>query len=229
MDNILFQKEVFADRLQRRRIACGYKSQAAFAKAFNICFRNGAALNETDAPSGILGTIKNYENPKHTGMPRLDIVVEMCQLLNCEIDFLLGKIEEPKHIHQEMLDQCGLSNAATDQLVYWKTHGTRYTEMLNHILTSANFDHALYHASEVIRAKPAYIDLVEIYNEWTAKTYSQPRPADGYPSGEGLRGTLERAETKYEIERLRLNEYLTYLASELEDISIKKKQKKGSQ
>ena len=229
MDNILFRKEVFADRLQRRRIACGYKSQAAFAKAFNIRFRNGAALNETDAPSGILGTIKNYENPKHTGMPRLDIVVEMCQLLNCEIDFLLGKIEEPKHIHQEMLDQGGLSNAAADQLVYWKTHGTRYTETLNHIISSANFDHALYHASEVMRAKPIYIGLMNIYNEWTAKTYSQPQPADGYPSGDGLRERLQQAETKYEIERLRLNEFLTYLVSELEDISMDKKTKKGEQ
>lgn len=224
MDKILFSQ----------RLSClikeKYRTLSAFARAYDAIYNPGALCNAANNPQkGTINTIKKYVSPKSKTIPSLDKIDNMCQLLDCDIDYLLGKIDAPKRIHQEMLDQCGLSNAATDQLVYWKTHGGKYTETLNYILVSANFDNALYHAGEVMRAKPIYIGLMNIYNEWTAKTYSQPRPADGYPSGDGLRERLQQAETKYEIERLRLNEFLTYLVSELEDISMDKKTKKGEQ
>lgn len=227
MDKILFDKETFSKQLVKRRKDCGYSSQQSFASAFNARFRNGNSLDGNNPTSGILGTIKHYEDPKHKSMPRLDIVVEMCQLLDCDIDYLLGKIEEPKHIYQAMRDQCGLSNAATEQLIYWNTHGGKYIETLNLLLVSANFDHALYHAAELMKAKPVFIGLSEIYGKWQSETYSQPKPPEGYPNGSGLREMYSRAETKYDIEKLRLSEYLTFLVSELESISMKDHSEKG--
>lgn len=227
MDNFLFNNEIFADRLAKRRKKQGYKSKLAFARAFVYRYRNGAELSGNNPESGFYATYKNYENPNYDGAPSLDIVVQICQLLDCDIDYLLGKINEPKHVYQAMRDQCGLSNDATEQLMYWNTHGGKYTETLNHILVSANFDHVLYHSAELMKAKPIFIGLSEIYHKWQTETYSQPMPPEGYPSGASLREMYDRAETKYDIEKLRLNEYLTYLVSELESISMKKHAEKG--
>lgn len=117
MDKVLFEKAIFAERLKRQRTARGYRSQEAFAKAFNECFRNGENLDGNKPYAGILGTIKHYEDPTHKSMPRLDIVVEMCQLLECDIDFLLGYIDFPRHIQQVVHDEVGLSEKAVFRLV----------------------------------------------------------------------------------------------------------------
>ena len=111
MDKILF-----SERLKAQRKACGYTSAQSFAAAYNAKFRNGTELAGNNPNSGILGTLKNYENPNHTGMPRLDIVSEICELLDCDIDYLLGKIDQPRHIYQAMYQQCGLTQNSTSHL-----------------------------------------------------------------------------------------------------------------
>lgn len=128
MDKILFSK-----RLKERRKACGYSSALSFATAYNAKFRNGTSdLAGNNPNSGILGTLKNYENPKHSGMPRLDIVAEICELLDCDIDYLLGNIDQPQHIYQAMYQQCGLTQNSTAHLMdiyslafkkYWTING----------------------------------------------------------------------------------------------------------
>lgn len=222
MDKILF-----ASRL-KEQIEIKYKTQTAFAIEYDRKFNPGTFCNEANSPhKGTLSTIKKYVSSTAPTIPSLDKIDNMCQLLDCDIDYLLGKINEPKHVYQAMRDQCGLSNDATEQLMYWNTHGGKYTETLNHILVSANFDHVLYHSVELMKAKPIFIGLSETYHKWQTETYSQPMPPEGYPSGTGLREMYDRAETKYDIEKLRLNEYLTYLVSELESISMKKHTGKG--
>lgn len=222
MDKILF-----ASRL-KEQIEIKYKTQTAFAIAYDSKFNPGTFCNEANSPhKGTLSTIKKYVSSTAPTIPSLDKIDNMCQLLDCDIDYLLGKIDQPKHIYQAMREQCGLSNGATEQLIYWNTHGGKYTETLNHILISANFDHVLYHSAELMKAKPIFIGLSEIYHKWQTETYSQPMPPEGYPSNAGLREMYDRAETKYDIEKLRLNEYLTYLVSELESISMKKRTEKG--
>ena len=223
MDKILF-----ASRL-KEQIEIKYKTQTAFAIEYDRKFNPGTFCNEANSPhKGTLSTIKKYVSSTAPTIPSLDKIDNMCQLLDCDIDYLLGKINEPKHIYQAMRDQCGLSNDATEQLMYWNTHGGKYTETLNHILVSANFDHVLYHFAELMEAKPIFVGLSGIYEKWRNETYSQPEPPEGYPSGAGLREMLERSEAKYDIAKLRLNEYLTFLVSELERISMNSHPTKGA-
>ena len=127
MDKILF-----SERLKAQRKARGYSSIQSLATAYNVRFRNGAELAGNNPTAGIFGTLKNYENPSHKGMPRLDIVSELCEILDCDIDYLLGKIDHPKHIHQAMYHQCGLTQTATNNLSdiyaltfkkYWTING----------------------------------------------------------------------------------------------------------
>lgn len=62
------------------------------------------------------GTLKNYENPNHSGIPRLDIVANICEMLDCDVDYLLGKIDLPKHEYEAIYQKCGLSLTAIDAI-----------------------------------------------------------------------------------------------------------------
>lgn len=215
MDKILFSNRL------RLLIEKKYGSLAAFARAYDAKYNPGTFCNDANSPhKGTINTIKKYVSLKSKTIPSLDKIDNMCQLLDCDIDYLLGKIEQPKHIYEAMHNQCGLSKEATEQLIYWHNLTHWYSAPLNAILTSANFDHALYHASELMKAKPRLENLRQIHSDWISKTYSQPKPANGYPNHDGLRNMLDVATTKCDIAKLHLNEYLLYLISELEKVSL---------
>lgn len=221
MDKILFNNAVFAERLTSRRKACGFMSKTAFAKAFHMRFRNGDQVAGNNPYSGTYATIKNYENPKYTGSPSLDIVVQICQMLECDIDYLLGKIDEPKHIYQAMSDQFGLSNTATDHLVYWKEQ-LDYSEVLSYFLESANFENALYHAIRLMEVKPVLDGLRQTRQEWLRETFSGPPDcgiAYNYTGDNGLSAMISDKEKEYASQRLYLDECFTFLIQELERIA----------
>lgn len=107
MDKILFSNQLSTLRKER-----GFESQYALAKAYNEKFptkrRVEAGGNDSDF-SGIFGTIKNYENPNHKGSPKLSIVCNLCELLDCDIDYLLGRITVPRHETSDVMAVTGLT------------------------------------------------------------------------------------------------------------------------
>lgn len=211
-------RELFAIRLSERRKKCGYSSREDFAEAYNKRY----GKYDKDSPcGGVLGTLKKYENPFHPGMPRLDIVTNMCEMLDCDIDFLLGKIDHPKHLYETMYKECGLSDRATEQLVYWK--GMKKMNVVNMILESGNFDNALDHAKELIGTLPTYLQLSKILQEKKVEVYSNPKPEGGYPSLDNLRNNVKNYEIRYSIARLRLSDHLTFLIEEMERLSKEKR------
>lgn len=112
-------KKLFSERLQKLRIAAGYKTQKEFAAAYNKTFYPNFTYTygSTDTDKGILGTLKNYENPNKDTMPKLETVDNFCKMLNCDIDYLLGYIDFPRHIQQVVHDKVGLSAEAVFRLV----------------------------------------------------------------------------------------------------------------
>lgn len=219
-------KKLFSERLKQQRIAAGYKTQKAFASAYNEkYYPNFTYSYGTDKDAGILGTLKNYENPNKDIIPRLEYVDNMCQMLNCDIDYLLGYIDYPKHIHQAMNQECGLSQKATDQLIYWNKRHVNYSGMLNIFLESANFDHALYHAIRLMKVKPILDGLREARSEWVRKAFSGPPDcgtAYNYTGDNGLADAISEKEKEYASQRLYLDEYFTFLIQEIERISLEK-------
>lgn len=110
MDKILF-----SERLVALRKDMGYKSQAALARAYNEKFppkrRDDAGGNEGDF-KGILGTIKNYENPNIDASPKLVIVCNLCQLLDCDVSYLVGDYDERNYPTHKISEYTGLSEDA---------------------------------------------------------------------------------------------------------------------
>ena len=222
-------KKIFSTRLKARREQCGYSSIQSFAIAFDRKFRNGDTGLDGNSPyKGSYGSFKNYENPSKDTFPNLSTAAEMCQLLNCDIDYLLGNIDQPKHIYQAIHERCGLTETSMEQLINWYSHGGCYTKTLNYILSSPNFDNLLYHIGEMMEAKPIYEETVQRLGEWAKSAYAQSTHPDGNAEeksihqllveaeGQLLNNTCHIAEVKYDVERLKVNDHWAFLVSELE-------------
>lgn len=214
MDKILF-----SERLKERRKAVGYTSTKAFAAAYNVRYKNKMANIDDD--SGVLGTLKHYENPNHPGIPRLDIVENICEMLDCDVDYLLGKIDLPKHSYEGMYQLFGLSERVVDQLEYWNKLGC--SDAMNIVLGSPNFDNALREASNFMEIVPTAKAMQEKLAAKKAEIYSQPEPEGGYPKLTTMRELANANQIQCDIARLNLNDHLTFLVSELERIALERK------
>lgn len=112
-------KILFSERLALRRKECGYNTQYALAEEYNKRFpssrKNRKEENNRNS-SGILGTIKHYENGNYNGSPKLDIVDNLCKILECDVDYLLGNIDCKTHDDQFIHNKTGLSEIAILEL-----------------------------------------------------------------------------------------------------------------
>ena len=106
MDKILF-----SERLQQIRKERGFKSQEALAKAYNQKY-NPNILNS----SGILGSIKKWENPNVETLPTLDKIYNLCELLDCDLNYLTGKLPCSTQESSDFQKLTGLSEDTFESL-----------------------------------------------------------------------------------------------------------------
>lgn len=141
MDKILF-----SERLREQRKKYGYDSILDFAKKYNETFpaqrKDRKDENKGDY-AGILGTLKNYENPNKDCKPRLDIVDNLCKLLHCDVDYLLGNIECETHDIQFIHDKTGLSEDAIKRIIS-KNGSTPDQDFLNSFILSEAYTEIEY-------------------------------------------------------------------------------------
>ena len=58
-----------------------------------------------------------YKWENGTSQPSLEMLLHLCNFYDCEIDYLLGKIEEKKHLHADIKEETGLSTEAINRIV----------------------------------------------------------------------------------------------------------------
>lgn len=112
-------KKIFAERLREARKQAGYSSQAQFATEYNRRFRQEQiekSLMNGGRYSGIIGAYKDYEDPKDSSSPKLDAVVNMAEILGCDLDYLTGRIDEKTHDLQFVCDYTGLSATTIEHI-----------------------------------------------------------------------------------------------------------------
>lgn len=221
MDKILF-----AHRLKTRRIECGYSSRSVFAVAYDRRYKNGDAdLAGNNPHKSTQYSLKNYENKDHSSIPSVEVVANICEMLDCDIDYLLGKIDTPKHIYQAMNEMCGLSEKATEKLIYWKGRHVDYTGMLNIILESGNFENVLFHAINLSEISPILEELRKRRRTQLEQVYATPPDCeDAYnvPNGHNaLCDMIGEKEKEYAAERLCLEDNLAFLLQEIEKTAKK--------
>ena len=109
---------IFTQRLQecrRRKLS----SQQAFADAYMQRFgmiRQG----KKKIDNNMFGTIQSWEQGKST--PTADVLANICELLDCDADYLLGRIDQRTHDITDAHRYTGLSPAALEQLHEYRTN-----------------------------------------------------------------------------------------------------------
>ena len=103
---------IFTERLRECRLQ-KFSSQQAFADAYMKelgTIRPGR--NKTD--HNMFGTIQSWEQGK--SIPTADVLSNICGLLDCDADYLLGRINQRTHDITDAHRYTGLSTEALEQL-----------------------------------------------------------------------------------------------------------------
>ena len=93
-------------------------------------FRSAQSL--ADALGVHLKTVQNWENDANPKLPDLDNLLALCQLFECDLDYLTGRMEEPTHEIQFIRSKTGLSVAAIQKLM--KLKGTGFDGFLSEMI-----------------------------------------------------------------------------------------------
>ena len=103
---------IFSKRLQECRKR-KFSSQQAFADAYMDRFgmiRQG----KKNSGNNMFGTVQSWEQGKST--PTADVLANICDLLDCDADYLLNRIEQKTHEITTAQRYTGLSASALEQL-----------------------------------------------------------------------------------------------------------------
>lgn len=115
--------------------------------------------NSTNAPSAIKEqkrkNICNYENGK---FPKDGaIYYRLCEVLDCDMDYLFGLIDTPKHAHADIMEETGLSELAVANLLAYA--GAPDEGKMDELITGSLHDNL--RAYEIGRfAKIRFIELL---------------------------------------------------------------------
>lgn len=115
---------IFSKRLQECRKR-KYSSQQAFADAYMSTYGMiRKPKNRQD--SNMFGTIQSWEQGKST--PTADVLANICDLLECDADYLLGRIDQRTHDIADAHRYTGLSAEALEQLHEYKENLREYPD-----------------------------------------------------------------------------------------------------
>ena len=143
-------KEI-GQRLQDRRKEF-FKTQYEFAEALGIEERK---------------TIGNWE----TGTVAIPIhrLSDICNLLDCDLDYLFGKIDVPKNNTADIMKETGLSQKAVEKAVAWKStddYRRFWNDYISAIIESDKFENLLFDISKLLG-----------YSKWEIKSVNEDNPA----------------------------------------------------
>lgn len=106
-------KVIFIQRLKECRKR-KYKTQQDFADAYKAKYGTIRDSNRPASESGMFGTVQSWEQGKTT--PTAEVLGNICELLDCDADYLFGRIDERNHTLADIRDYTGLSVEAIEQL-----------------------------------------------------------------------------------------------------------------
>lgn len=92
-------KKALKKNLKKARKKAGYKTQEDFAKAFHVS----------------IDTVRNWEQGR--GVPEIGTLLYLAEFLDCDLDYLIGRIDKPTHDLQFITDELRLSEEAVEKLM----------------------------------------------------------------------------------------------------------------
>ena len=144
-------------RIKELRISHGYKSRQAFADALHVD----------------MSVVKSWEREKNPSLPQLNNLIAMCDLFECDLDHLIGRLEEETHSIKTACEVTGLSEAAIKRLRGSRSKNKIFArevsvKALSHLIESSGF-------VEFMTAYASFLDLLgkmkhtdPFYGLWTS-------------------------------------------------------------
>lgn len=103
---------IFIERLRECRLR-KFSSQQAFADAYMEKY-GMIRMSKKSTDHNMFGTVQSWEQGKST--PTAEVLANICDLLDCDADYLLGRIDQRTHDLSVAHQYTGLSVEALEQL-----------------------------------------------------------------------------------------------------------------
>lgn len=113
---------VFSERLRECRKR-KYSSQQAFADAYMEKY-GMIRVGKKSTDHNMFGTVQSWEQGKST--PTAEVLINICNLLDCDADYLLGRIGQRTHDITDAHRYTGLSPKALEQLHEYRENLAAY-------------------------------------------------------------------------------------------------------
>lgn len=181
-----------------------------------------------DKPHFGRNTLSDLENGKPEAFAAVNLaqLSALCELFGCSIGYLLGEYDNKSADSQLVHDFTGLSEPAIDYL-HEKSCSPKYLEVLDILLAPGNFDNALFHISEYMKATYLYEGLTQIRQERknqmllkSIQEYGDLRSYN-YSHNDSLDAQIKRTEEQKDIEELRINDCFRFIIQQIESIAKK--------
>ena len=120
-------REALRDNLRTARKQAGYKTQEAFAEAL-VCS---------------VESVRNWEQGRT--VPEIGTLFQIAELLDCDLDYLIGRIERPTHDLEYISRQLRLSEEAVRKLekIAFTDRATGNSGALSRFIEHENFEYLI--------------------------------------------------------------------------------------
>ncbi len=127
--------EIFMERLEYARKKAGYNTQEALADAYDRKYNS-------ESDKSVLGSVKKWE--RGAAIPKADSLLNICELLNCSADYLLGKQDAMKNENVDAVKRTGLSEDTIEILHIFNSDAHKYiVKTIDFLLEYENSKHIL--------------------------------------------------------------------------------------
>lgn len=216
---------IFSQRLQECRKR-KFSSQQAFADAYMEKY-GMIRQKKKETDNNMFGTVQAWEQGKST--PTAEVLSNICELLDCDADYLLGRINQKTHDLTTAHQYTGLSVAALEQLHEYRMNlisEPNWTETLeleeNWTSHKYYIAYALYLIDELLTGSESHKLSVGILDCLLVKIYEEgigARKEDYEHDNDGAYSlTNEEIEQLVKDTRNEINHLINCITSNIHDI-----------
>ena len=113
--------------------------------------KNGLTQQQlADKMNVILKTVQNWE--QGIAIPPFETIIQLCDLLKCDVDYLIGRIDCQTHDNQFIHDEIGLNEAAINKMrnLHKNNRASSFTDIISILIEHFNSEYMLDLIAEYI-------------------------------------------------------------------------------
>lgn len=144
-------------------------------------------------------------------LPDLDSLALMAELFDCDIGYLLGDYDEHRRLTADVCKETDLSEQAVSRIISYKTENPEYTQSLNFLLESDNFE-------EVLRYIHAFAESLQQLSGLRAiksKQIHKPSEVREYKPNPALLGRIRTAVEDTDLCEYKLSTRMGFVIQEM--------------